>query len=103
LDQGGDFFVHQAFLAMVGGVGEAVVEFLELGFGQVEAQVFGALVQGVAAGVFAEDEFAFGDAYGARVDDFVGGLFLEVAVLVDAGFVGEGVAAYDGFIGLGPK
>src|ERR1035441_2489634 len=40
--------------------------------------------------------------YGARVDDLVGGFFLEVAILVDAGLVGEGVATHDRLIGLGP-
>ena len=74
-NQGDDFFVHEALLTVVGDGGEAVVEIVELGLGEFEAHLGGALMQGVAAAVFAEDEAAFGDADGARVDDFVGGLF----------------------------
>ena len=54
-----------------------------------------------ASAVLAEDEAVGGrhaDVFGAH--DGVGGGVLEDAVLVDAGFVGEGVGADDGLVAL---
>ena len=62
--------------------------------------VGGALVKRMPAAVFAQHQAAFGDADGARVDDLVGGFFLQVAILVDAGLMGERIAPHDGLVGL---
>lgn len=67
---------------------------------EVEAQLSDAVAEGVSAAVFAEYEVLadITDVFGAH--DFVGGAFLEDAMLVDAGFMGKGILAYDGFISL---
>ena len=55
------------------------------------------------AAVLAEHQLAFRHADRARVDDFVGALFLQVAVLVDARLVRERVAADDRLVRLRPE
>src|SRR5215471_3131077 len=95
-----DLLVHQALLASVRSLRKALVQFLKLGLIQVEAEILGALIQRVTSGVLAKHELAFGYAHAARVDDFVGGFFLEIAVLVNAGFVRERVPSHDRLIGL---
>ena len=54
----------------------------------------------MTAAVFPKDQASFGNADRLRVDDFVGGLFLQVAVLMDAGLMRECVFPDDGFVGL---
>src|SRR5580658_10400810 len=49
--------------------------------------------------MFAKDQRARGHAYGLRRNDLVRQRILDDAVLVDARFVGEGVGAYDRFVG----
>ncbi len=50
--------------------------------------------------MFAQDQGGFGDSDGRGVHDFVGLAFFQDAVLMDSGFVGEGVFADDGFVAL---
>ena len=59
-----------------------------------------AFVKRVAAAVLAQNQFAFGNAHRVRIHDLVGGAFLEVAVLVDAGLVRERIGADDGLVRL---
>src|SRR3954452_6788808 len=100
VDQDDDFLVHEALLAVVGNSGEAMIEAVEFALGERITQFGGALVERVPAAVFAKHETAFGYADGARVDNLVGGFFLEIAILVDAGFMRERVAPNDGLVGL---
>ena len=88
---------------MVRDRGEAVIQAIELVLGKIEAGALRAFVERVASAVLTQYQLAFGNADGARVDDFVGGFFLEVAVLMDAGLVREGVAAHNCLIGLRPE
>ena len=53
------------------------------------------LIEGVAAGMLADDQPVAGNADGLRRHDLVGLLVLEHAVLMDAGLVREGVVADD--------
>ena len=55
------------------------------------------------AAVLAQHQLAFGHADRLRIDDLVGGAFLQVAVLMDAGLVRERVAPDDGFVRLRPE
>ncbi|MEY2727219.1 MAG: hypothetical protein RLZZ458_3086 [Planctomycetota bacterium] len=67
---------------------------------EVEAELCDAVAKGVATAVFTEHEVLadVADVFGAH--DFVGGAFLEDAVLVDAGFVSKRVLANDGLVAL---
>src|SRR5690242_1266526 len=102
-NQAGDLFVHEPLFAMVGDRRETMVQIVELFPGKGEPEIVGALVERVAAAVLAQYELAFGDPHGAWVDDFVGRFFLEITVLMDAGFVRERVAADDGLVRLRPE
>ncbi len=62
-------------------------------FGQVRPQ-------SVAAGVLAQDDVAVGQTDVLGMHDLVGGAFLQHPVLVDAGFVGEGILAHDRLVRL---
>ena len=62
-----------------------------------------ALLQGMAAAVLAQHKLAFGHSHRLGIDDLVGGFLLQIAVLMNAGFVREGVAADDGLVGLGSE
>jgi hypothetical protein len=57
-DEGCNLLIHQAFLAVVGHGGESVIKLLKLFAAQIVAQVFGALVERVAAAMFAEHQAA---------------------------------------------
>ena len=64
------------------------------------AQIEDALAQGVPAAVLAQHQLGLRQADVLGIHDLVGGALLEHAVLVDAGFVGEGVLADDGLVAL---
>lgn len=66
----------------------------------VVAELLAALTEGVTARVLTEDEGNVGDTHGLGADDLVGLAVLEDTVLMNAGFVEEGVAADDGLVGL---
>ena len=67
---------------------------------ELEAQFGQRLLERMTAGVLAEHDRVCVQPHGGCVHDLVGGALLEHAVLMDAGLVGEGVAADDGFVGL---
>ena len=93
-----DLFVGEAFF-VVGCIGEALVNHVELlwiEFGK--AELLDTFFEGVTPAVFSEDQFALGDPDALGVDDFVSALVLEVAILMDARFVGEGIGTDDGFV-----
>ena len=83
--------------------GEAQVHGIEFFFREIEAQILAAVLQRVPAAVLAEHQLAFGHADRLRIDDLVGGAFLEVAVLVDAGLVRERVRAHNRLVRLRPE
>src|SRR5206468_2677295 len=87
-------------LAMVGDRGEAVIEAIEFFPVQIEPEFLRALSERVPAAVLTEHQFAFRDAHGARVDNFVSALFLEVSVLVNPGLMSERVTSHDSFVRL---
>ena len=63
------------------------------------AQRAQALFESMAAGVFAENQRVPLDADAFRAHDFIGQGIVQHAVLMDAGFVGEGVVADDRLVG----
>src|SRR5439155_8861086 len=65
-----------------------------------ESEILAALVQRVPSAVFSQHQPSLGHPHAPGVDDLVRGFLLQVTVLMDAGFVREGVAAHDGLIGL---
>src|SRR5436190_3255221 len=99
LHDAGDLLVEQALLA-IGQGREVAIHDVQLFFAQRVAQLLAALLQSMPAAVLSQHQLAFRHAHRLRVDDLVGGLFLEVAVLVDTGFVRERVAADNGFVRL---
>ena len=68
-----------------------------------ESEILAAFLQRVPAAVLAEHQLAFGHADRLRIHDLVGGAFLQVAVLMDAGLVRERVLAHDRLIRLRPE
>ena len=64
----------------------------------MEAQSLEAVIQGVAAGMLAQHDIALVDTHRLRGHDLIGAGVLQHAVLVDAGFVGEGVLAHHGLV-----
>src|SRR3989440_2569208 len=65
-----------------------------------EAQLAQACIQSMTPGVLAKHEFGIGPSDGLGCHDLVSEWVFEHAILVDAGFMGEGVCPDDGFIGL---
>src|SRR5271157_2995061 len=90
-DQRQYLLIHEALLAVVRHRDEAMVKAVQLLLREVVAQILGALVERVPAAVFAQHQPAFRHAHRARIEDLVSGLLLQVAILVDAGFVRERV------------
>src|SRR5580700_8625434 len=91
---GGDFVVHQT-LFVVGKGRHLVVNQIQFRGCQMETKVLATILEGVAATVFAQHQTAFRHTYRLRIDDLIrGGLFQE-SILMDTGFVSEGVGAYD--------
>src|SRR5260370_16184673 len=99
---GVDFVVPHAFLA-IGHGGETLIHQVKLLAVQSEAQVLAALGERVPSAVLAQHQAALRHAHTLWFDDFVGGAFLEKTVLMDAGFLGEGVFADDSLICLRPE
>ena len=62
---------------------------------QIEAQVLQPLIESMAPRVFAHDQPVPGNAYRFRRHDLIGLLMFEHAVLMNPGFMGEGVVADD--------
>src|SRR6266851_10006426 len=93
-----EVLVVDGFLA-VGEFGEAVVDVVEPLASEGVAELFEAICEGAAAGVFAEDKIGVGYAYGGWCHDLVGERVRHHAVLVNAGLVGEGVGSDDGLVG----
>ena len=98
--QGQQVFVEDLPLS-IGQAGELPVDLGQLELGQVVAQLAEAPLQRVAARVLAQDQGGARNADHFGPDDLVGQPVLQHAVLMDAGFVGEGVPAHDGLVGLG--
>ena len=67
---------------------------------QLDAQFRQAGAEGVAAGMLAQHHLVGAPAHILGAHDFVGFAVLEHAVLMDAGFVGKGIGADDGLVGL---
>src|ERR1039457_6829710 len=94
-----DLLVGQPLL-LVAHCDHPVIDVVELGGGELVAEVGAAVGDSVTAAVLADHELAGRNTDGSRIHDFVGRALLEEAILVDAGFVREGVLAYDGLVGL---
>ena len=88
------------FLLLVGQVLEAAEGLVELGVGELVAELLQAGAQGVPAGVLAEHQVAVGEADVGGLHDLEGRSLLQQAGLVDARLVGEGVAADDRLVAL---
>ena len=100
-------FADDRLKITVGDLALAISEFLEAGKGLIEiltsevvAQLLQSSANGTAAAQLAEGDAVVGQAHRLGVDDFVGEPILENAVLVDAGFMGEGIGTNDGLVGL---
>ena len=100
--QADNFVVAQTFLA-VGQLRKAMVHRIELFAGQRNAQILAALGQRVTAAVLAEHQFRLGHAHRLRIHDFVRRPLFQESVLVDAGFMREGVLADNRLVGLRPE
>ena len=98
-DQRGDVGVVD-FLLLVGQLLELVEHLLQLLAGEVVAERLGAVGQRGPAAVLAEHQVGLREADVLGPHDFVGRALLEHAVLVDAGLVGERVAADDRLVAL---
>src|SRR5690242_7944887 len=85
---------------MIGDSGKAVVEAVEFFPGEFEAQLPAALAERMTPAVLTQYELAFRHPDRTGVDDLVGGLFLQIAVLVDTGLMRESIPADDGLIRL---
>ncbi len=79
---------------------EAFEGFIQLCLVHREAQFVQAGLEGMPAGMFAQHQAGLGHAHRFGAHDLIGLVVLEHAVLVDAGFMGKGIGAHDGFIGL---
>ena len=79
---------------------DRAVDLIELLAVERDAELFAAALHGVAARVLAEDERRLRHADFFRPHDLVGPAILQHAVLVDAGFVRERIAADDRLVGL---
>ncbi len=77
---------------------EVLEDPVELGIGELEAELAHALAEGVAAAVLAEHEIAAREAHVLRSHDLVGRMMPEHAVLVDPRFVREGVFTDHGLV-----
>ena len=98
-DKGHDVGVVD-FLLLVGQNLERLEQAAELFAAEFEAQGLGAVGQGGTPAVLAQHQVAHREAHVLGMHDLVGRAFLEHAVLVDAGLVGEGVLADNGFVPL---
>ncbi len=87
-------------LLLVGNLLEARERLVERIAFDLEAELGERIVQRVPPGVLSEHDRVRLQADLARVHDLVGGALLEHPVLVDAGLVGEGVAADHGLVRL---
>ena len=88
------------FLLLVAQRFELFKRFVEFVFVHAVAEFIEARFESVAAGMFAEHIAGVGPADIGGGHDFVGGFVLEHSILVNAGLVGEGVFADDGFVAL---
>src|SRR4051794_5837353 len=99
LSQLPDLLVQDALLAIRQGR-ELPVDLFQLLAVQGDAQLVAAGLERVPSAVLAQNEAALRHAHGLGVDDLVRRALLEVAVLVDARLVREGVSPDDGLVGL---
>ena len=106
-DRAAELLGHDGLEVGVGELHLAVGQLLEAGEGGVEgvaleldAHLLERVGEGVAAGVLAQHDLALAGADRRWVHDLVGGALGQHAVLVDAGLVGEGVAADDRLVVL---
>ena len=81
--------------------GELVVQLPQRGVVHLVAELAVPPFQRMPARVFAEDQARARHPHLFRTDDLVREAVLQDSVLVDSRFVGEGVAADDGLVGLG--
>ena len=88
------------FLLLVGDLLEAAEGLVQLGPLQMDAELGQMRPQRVAAGVLAQHDVGLGQPDVPGVHDLVGGALLQHPVLVDAGFVSEGILAHDRLVGL---
>ena len=61
------------------------------------------MLQRMSTAMLPEHQLAFRHAHRLGIHDLVGGAFLQIAVLVNAGFVGESVSPTMALLGCGPK
>ena len=87
-------------LLAIGVRDDGLVDLIELGAIEREADLLAAALHGVAAGMLAEHQRRLRHADFLGPHDLVGPAILQHAVLVNAGLVREGVAADDGLVGL---
>ena len=87
-------------LDLVGQHHEPAIDFIQLAAIELEAQLLAAQPQGMTSGVLAQHQLGVGHAHRLRGHDFVGQRVLQHAVLMDAGFVRESIAAGHRLVGL---
>jgi len=84
----------------IGEADKAAIDVVERATIELVAELFAADGECMTAGVLAQHEFGVGHADGFRSHDLVGQGIFQHAILMDAGFVREGVASDNGFVGL---
>ncbi len=99
--QQGEQVLVQDFTLFVRQRGELVVQLTQRGVVHLVAELPIAPLQRVSARVLAQHQARARDPHLFRADDLVREPVLQHAVLVDPRFVGEGVAADHGLVGLG--
>src|SRR5258706_9777718 len=87
-------------LDLIGEPDEADIDVVEGAAVELIAELFASDGKRVTSGVLAQHEFGVRHADRLRSHDLVGQRIFQHAILMDAGFVGEGVASDDGFVGL---
>ncbi len=99
LNQGHDVAIVDLFLLIRQNL-ELVEDLLQLFRSDAEAERAGTVRKSRAATVFPKHQVGFGKANIFGSHDFIRAAFLEHSVLVNARFVRECVASYDGFVAL---
>ena len=98
-DQDFQVFINDVFL-LIAQVLELAEDQVDFRLGKIIADGLEAVPQGVTAGVLAQNKRAAGHAHGFRPHDFIGHGVFQHAVLMNAGFMGKGIGADNGLVGL---
>src|SRR6266702_299277 len=86
-------------LLAIGKCYKAVIGLLQLLARERKSELLQPVTQGRAAGVLAEDQVRLGHAYKGGRHNFVTERVGQHSVLMDAGFMSEGIVAHDGLVG----